>query len=126
MRPGSWPGTWSTTGARSPGWRRPARWEPRSPTSGPTTTTAPTSTRRPGELSGTRWWWSRRRKTGLYAVLEDGRFPLAAMGDDRFLNGAGEGVVFERGEGGEVVGYRVLGEAPETLYRRLGGTVDRP
>jgi CubicO group peptidase (beta-lactamase class C family) len=43
--------------------------------------------------------------TNLFAVLDEAKYPLRALGNDRFLNGAGDTIPFRRGANGVVTGF---------------------
>jgi len=43
--------------------------------------------------------------TMLFAVLDEARYPLRALGGDRFLNGSGDTIPFRRGADGAVSGF---------------------
>jgi CubicO group peptidase (beta-lactamase class C family) len=59
------------------------------------------------------------RDSMLFAVLDDARYPLRFLGDDRFLNAGGDTIPFRRA-GGEVSGFVERG----TFFARLSARVD--
>lgn len=59
----------------------------------------------------------------LYAIIEEVKYPLKAMGNDVFLDGTNTRVVFERDEARRVTGYRLGDGASGRFFRRLAEAV---
>src|SRR5688572_5836776 len=57
----------------------------------------------------------------LVAVIAEAKYPLRFLGDNRFLNGVGDTIPFERDAEGWVLAFRERG----TRFRRLSDTVSR-
>ena len=60
------------------------------------------------------------RDSMLFAVLDDARYPLRFLGNDRFLNAGGDTIPFQRGPGGDVSGFTERG----VFFARLSPRVD--
>src|SRR6185369_16913377 len=60
------------------------------------------------------------RDSTLFAVLDDARYPLRFLGDDRFLNGGGDTIPFRRSADGQVSGFVERG----VFFARLSPRVD--
>ena len=60
------------------------------------------------------------RDSTLFAVLDDARYPLRFLGDDRFLNGGGDTIPFRRSADGQVTGFVERG----VFFARLSPRVD--
>jgi CubicO group peptidase (beta-lactamase class C family) len=60
------------------------------------------------------------RDSTLFAVLDDARYPLRFLGEDRFLNAAGDTIPFRRSADGQVSGFVERG----VFFARLSPRVD--
>jgi CubicO group peptidase (beta-lactamase class C family) len=61
----------------------------------------------------------------FYAIIDEARYPLVTIGNGVFKDRDGSRVVFERGEGNQIMGYR-LHEAKATNFFDRIATVDFP
>ena len=55
----------------------------------------------------------------LYAILDEAKYPLKRMSERVFADRQGSRVVFERGETGRVLGYRLYQEKATNFFRRI-------
>jgi CubicO group peptidase (beta-lactamase class C family) len=55
----------------------------------------------------------------LYAILDEAKYPLKKISERVFTDRAGSRVVFERGETGQVSGYRLYQEKATNFFRRI-------